>query len=190
MAYFVRITNAGGLENSVPYVFLLFILMPIIEIAVLIQVGGSIGLIPTLLIIIATAIIGTFLLRQQGLATLTRARQRMSTGQLPAEQMMEGVLLLIGGVLLLTPGFVTDAFGLSCLFPLTRRWMARKMASRSVIGVMGMGAAGPGTSTGPGTSAGPGPNRSAGTGKRPGGEPDRAPIDGEVIEGSYCREDS
>jgi len=92
-----------------PYVFLLFILMPIIEIAVLIQVGSSIGLIATLLIIIATAILGTFMLRQQGLATLTRARQRMASGQLPAEQLMEGVLLLIGGVLLLTPGFVDFA---------------------------------------------------------------------------------
>lgn len=175
-----------------PYVFLLFILMPIVEIAVLIQVGGSIGLFPTLLIIILTAILGTYLLRQQGLATLTRARQRMSSGQLPAEQMMEGVLLLIGGVLLLTPGFVTDAFGFSCLFPLTRQWMARKMASRSVIGVMGMGGGGPGTSAGMGPDSGSGADGSFGgtSGATPGGKPARKPIDGEVIEGSYRREDS
>ena len=118
-----------------PYVFLLFILMPIIEIAVLIQIGGALGLLPTLAIIVATAILGTIMLRQQGLATLAKARGRMSSGQLPAEQLMEGVLLLIGGVLLLTPGFVTDAFGFFCLVPFTRQWLARQLASRSTVGI-------------------------------------------------------
>lgn len=165
-----------------PYLFLLFILMPIVEIAVLIQVGGSIGLFPTLLIIIGTAILGTYLLRQQGLATLTKAQQRMSSGQLPAEQIMEGVMLLIGGVLLLTPGFVTDAFGFCCLFPVTRQWMARRMASRSVIGVWG--GMGGGAGVGMNSSAG---DSSAGTG-RP--QPSRSPgVEGDVIEGSYKRED-
>ena len=111
---------------------------------------------------------------------------------------MEGVLLLIGGVLLLTPGFVTDAFGFSCLFPLTRQWMARKMASRSVIGVMGMGGMGPGTSAGMGPgAAGTGPAAEPGSagpsgsaGGPAGGSPTRKPIDGEVIEGSYRREDN
>ena len=95
-----------------PIILVLFIAMPIIEIAVLIKVGGAIGLLPTLAIIIVTALVGTFLLRQQGLSTLNRARNRLASGQLPAEQMMEGMLLVVGGVLLLTPGFVTDAFGL------------------------------------------------------------------------------
>lgn len=165
-----------------PYLFLLFILMPIVEIAVLIQVGGSIGLVPTLLIIIATAILGTYLLRQQGLATLTKAQQRMSSGQLPAEQMMEGVILLIGGVLLLTPGFVTDAFGFCCLFPLTRQWMARKLASRSVIGVWG----------GMGTAGGAGRNIPGGESSAAADRPDQArrpAAEGDVIEGSYKRED-
>jgi len=78
--------------------FLLFVLMPIIEIAVLIQIGGALGLLPTLAIIVATAILGSIMLRQQGMATLAKARGRMASGQLPAEQLMEGVLLLIGGV--------------------------------------------------------------------------------------------
>ena len=76
-----------------PYFFALFILMPIIEIAVLIKIGGILGLLPTLLIIVLTAILGTFMLRQQGLATLERAKSRLASGQLPAEQLMEGCLL-------------------------------------------------------------------------------------------------
>ncbi len=120
-----------------PIVLVLFIAMPIIEIAVLIKVGGALGLLPTLAIIIATALLGTFLLRQQGLSTLNKARNRLASGQLPAEQMMEGMLLVVGGVLLLTPGFVTDAFGLFCLFPLTRQWLARRIAARSVAFAVG-----------------------------------------------------
>ncbi len=171
-------------EIQLPYLFLLFILIPIIEIAVLIQVGSSIGLLPTLLIIIATAILGTFLLRQQGLATLTRAQQRMASGQLPAEQMMEGIMLLIGGVLLLTPGFVTDIFGFCCLIPVTRQWMARRLASRSVIGVWG----GVGSSGGaPSAGSAPGMGPSPGMGNT--GQPHRPGAEGDVIEGSYKRED-
>jgi len=151
--------------------------MPIIEIAVLIQVGGALGLVPTLAIIVATAILGTIMLRQQGLATLAKARGRMSSGQLPAEQLMEGVLLLIGGVLLLTPGFVTDAFGFFCLVPFTRQWLARKLASRSTVGMF--------------TQAGTAGQANTNTGPEPGARsvPPRRPSGGDVIEGTYRRED-
>ena len=93
-----------------PYLFLLFIVMPIAEIAVLIQVGGAIGGWTTIGIVILTAVIGTAMLRQQGLATLNKAQMRAQQGEMPAQQLLEGLLLLIGGVLLLTPGFITDFF--------------------------------------------------------------------------------
>jgi len=78
-----------------PYLFLLFVLIPIIEIALLIQVGSVIGLLPTIAIVILTAVIGTAMLRQQGLATLHAAQQRMQSGQMPAQQIGEGLLLLV-----------------------------------------------------------------------------------------------
>ncbi len=118
-----------------PFVFLLFVLVPIIEIAVLIQVGGAIGGWTTIGIVILTAILGTAMLRQQGMATLAKAQQRMGAGEMPAQQLLEGVLLLVGGVLLLTPGFITDAFGFACLIPFTREWMAKRLASRSLASV-------------------------------------------------------
>lgn len=120
-----------------PYVLLLFIAMPIIEIAVLLKVGDAIGWLTTLAVVILTAILGTAMLRQQGLATLNTARQRLNAGEMPAEQMLEGVMLLIGGVLLLTPGFVTDAFGFLCLVPPSRRWLAGRIQARSAISMGG-----------------------------------------------------
>ncbi len=118
-----------------PYALLLFIAMPIIEIAVLLRVGDALGWLPTLAIVVLTAVLGTAMLRQQGLATLNKARQRMAAGEMPAQQLLEGMLLLVGGVLLLTPGFVTDAFGFACLFPWSRRWLAARLAARSTIGL-------------------------------------------------------
>ena len=122
-----------------PFALILFIAMPIIEIAVLLRVGDSLGWLLTLGIVIFTAILGAAMLRQQGIATLNKARQRMSSGEMPAEQLLEGMLLMIGGVLLLTPGFVTDAFGFACLVPWTRQWLAGRIAARSTIGFAGMG---------------------------------------------------
>lgn len=115
-----------------PYLFLLFIVMPIAEIAVLIKVGGAIGGWTTIGIVILTAIVGTFMLRQQGMATLNKAQQRMQSGEMPAQQLLEGLLLVIGGVLLLTPGFITDFFGFCTLFPVSRAFLAKKLASRSM----------------------------------------------------------
>lgn len=115
-----------------PYLFLLFIIMPIAEIAVLLQVGGAIGGWTTIGIVILTAILGTFMLRQQGMATLKKAQLRMQHGEMPAQQMIEGLLLLIGGVLLLTPGFITDFFGFCTLIPISRQFLARQLAKRSM----------------------------------------------------------
>lgn len=147
-----------------PFALILFIAMPIIEIAVLLRVGEALGWFPTLGIVVLTAVLGTAMLRQQGLATLNKARQRMGAGEMPAQQMLEGVLLMVGGVLLLTPGFVTDAFGFACLLPWSRQWMAKKIAARSVVGVSGGMGAGFGPGFGPGfDQAGGQSGRSGGT---------------------------
>ncbi len=112
---------------------LLFIVMPIAEMAVLIQVGGMIGVLNTVGLVLLTAVIGAWLLRQQGLATLLRARQRMNSGELPAREVAEGLILAVGGALLLTPGFITDAIGFLCLLPGSRHFLAAQALKRLVI---------------------------------------------------------
>ena len=164
-----------------PILLLLFILMPIVEIAVLIQVGSAIGALSTIAIVVLTAILGTVMLRQQGLSTLARARQRLDAGEMPALQLVEGLLLLVGGVLLLTPGFVTDAIGFACLIPFTRRWLANRVASRSVIGMAGVTIGSAGAQPGrPGQPGQPGTTHTP-----PGGTPNR----NDVIDGDYRRVD-
>lgn len=102
------------------YLFLLFVLTPIVEMWVLIKVGGVIGALPTIGLVLLTAVIGLALLKKQGFATLLRVRQKMEEGQVPARELVEGFFLAVGGALLLTPGFVTDALGFACLLPGTR----------------------------------------------------------------------
>lgn len=109
---------------------IVFIGVPLVEIGVFIQVGGWLGLAPTLIIVIATAVIGTALLRRQGLATLARARENMDRGVLPMVEIFDGVCLLLAGALLLTPGFVTDALGAVLLMPPARRFLGRAIAAR------------------------------------------------------------
>jgi UPF0716 protein FxsA len=113
--------------------FLLFLLVPIIEIYLLIQVGGLIGALPTVAMVVLTAMVGSLLIRQQGFSTLERARQGMAAGQVPAMEMMEGVALVIAGALLLTPGFFTDTIGFLLLIPAFRRWVIRNALRSAVI---------------------------------------------------------
>ena len=120
-------------EVSVP-LLVLFIIVPIVEIYFLIKVGSIIGVIPTILIVIGTAILGTAMLRQQGLATLQRYQQSVASGRLPAQELIEGLALVFGGALLLTPGFVTDAIGFLCLIPATRQAIIRGLLKRVVVG--------------------------------------------------------
>ncbi len=111
----------------------LFLIIPIIEVYVLIKVGGIIGAGWTILLVVLTAVIGVNLLRQQGLSTLMRANRVMSQGQIPAMEMMEGLFLAVGGALLITPGFFTDAIGFICLLPFTRRRIIRYLLLNSTI---------------------------------------------------------
>jgi len=116
----------------------LFIGIPLLEIAVFIQVGGILGVWPTIAATIATALAGSILLRAQGLAALGRARAQMERGELPAREMFEGVCLVLAGALLLVPGFVTDAVGLLLFFPplreLLRLLIARHLAAKAARG--------------------------------------------------------
>lgn len=113
--------------------FLLFVGMPILEMWLLIEVGTRIGALPTIALVALTAFIGINLLRQEGFSTLTRAQARLSAGEVPAAEILEGLCLAVGGALLLTPGFVTDAIGFCCLIaPIRKRIVASALASGMV----------------------------------------------------------
>lgn len=110
------------------FLFLIFIIIPIIEITILINVGEMIGAWYTVGLVLLSAFIGVNMLRYQGLSTLTRAQSKMNAGEIPATEMVEGIILAVGGALLITPGFVTDFFGFCCLIPFTRRLFVGSVA--------------------------------------------------------------
>lgn len=107
--------------------------IPILEIAVFIQIGGLIGVFPTLAMIFVTAVIGTALLRHQGFSLLTRIRAEMDAGRIPGSELGHGAMILVAGVLLLTPGFVTDAIGFLLFVPAVRSAIWRFIARHVVV---------------------------------------------------------
>ncbi|ENM2830783.1 membrane protein FxsA [Vibrio cholerae] len=117
-----------------PILLFLFIAVPVIEIALFIQVGGVLGVWPTIALVLLTAIVGASLVRSQGLQTLLTVQQRLAQGQLPAQQILEGGMLAVAGVLLLTPGFFTDILGMLVLLPAPRAYFAKQLMSRVVVG--------------------------------------------------------
>ena len=117
----------------------LFLIVPIIEIYLLIKVGGLIGAIPTVFLVVFTAVLGALLLRQQGFSTLGRVQATMARGEVPALELLEGAMLLFGGALLLTPGFFTDAIGFACLIPQLRQRIILWALRRGVIMTPGGG---------------------------------------------------
>ena len=125
------------MQLSGPLALALFVAVPVTELYLLIQVGGVIGALPTIGLVLLTAAVGVSLLRQQGMATLARARERIDAGTLPAAELLEGVALLVAGALLLTPGFVTDTIGVLLLIPASRRALVRALIDRGVIHVAG-----------------------------------------------------
>jgi UPF0716 protein FxsA len=98
----------------------LFVIIPIVEIYVIIQVGQAIGAVPTLLLLIVESLIGAWLVKREGRRAWKALRDTMHTGELPGVQLADAALILIGGTLLLTPGFVTDIFGFFFVLPFTR----------------------------------------------------------------------
>lgn len=116
-------------------VFLFFLVVPFVEIYLLLQLGGIVGVLPTVFLVVFTAVLGAWLLRQQGFATLQRFQASLAQGAIPAYEMIEGPILLVGGALLLTPGFFTDVIGFACLIPQTRRKLAQYVIEKQLIGV-------------------------------------------------------
>ncbi len=113
-----------------PVFALIFLLVPILEIYILIQVGQVIGALWTVFFVVLTAVIGVHLLKSQGLSTFTRAQRKLDGGELPAQELMEGIALIVAGAFLLTPGFFTDGVGFLLLFPPTRAALIQVLASR------------------------------------------------------------
>jgi UPF0716 protein FxsA len=154
------------------WLVLIFILVPIAELYVIIKVGGAIGVLPTLALLLADALLGSMLLRHQGRAAWIRFNRALAEGRLPHKEVFDGVLVVIGGTLLLTPGFLTDILGLILLIPPTRA-LVRAMSARWVRRRMAMG----GGRTIFTFGTGPGPRRRPATGG-PGRSPRRpAPED-------------
>ncbi|HDM8056718.1 FxsA family protein [Vibrio harveyi] len=116
-----------------PILLLAFIFVPIIEIGLFIQVGGFLGLWPTIALVLITAFVGASLVRSQGIQTLMSVQGRLEQGELPAQQIFEGVMLAVAGVLLLTPGFMTDALGMLVLLPAPRAAIAKYLMSKMVV---------------------------------------------------------
>ena len=124
---------------------ILFIVVPILELYVIIQVGQAIGVVPTLILLLADALLGSWLLKHEGRGAWRRFNEALAARRFPGREVADGVLIVIGGTLLLTPGFVTDIFGLFLLLPPTRA-IARRVLKRFTIGrftVVGMGDGGP-----------------------------------------------
>lgn len=111
----------------------LLLVIPVLEIAVFILIGGEIGVLATLGLILLTAILGSILLRVQGFATLARIRAHVDAGKLPGRDLGDGAMILAAGILLLTPGFVTDALGFALFVPAVRRAIWDFIATRAIV---------------------------------------------------------
>lgn len=133
---------------------ILFIVVPIAELYVIIQVGEAIGIVPTLLLLLLDAVLGSLLLRHQGRGAWRRFNEAIAQRRFPGKEVADGLLIVIGGTLLLAPGFLTDIVGLLLLIPPTRA-LARRILKRFTIGrfaVVNMGGSGPGPFGGAGSS--------------------------------------
>jgi len=123
----------------VPLLVLLFIVVPIIELFVIIQVGGAIGVLPTIGLLVADSILGSMLMRSQGRAAWRNFQAATAAGKVPAREVLDGGLIIFGGALLLTPGFVTDGLGLLLLLPPTRAIVRRMLVGGVAKRMMGPG---------------------------------------------------
>jgi UPF0716 protein FxsA len=152
--------------NLFTLLLLAFIAIPVFEIYLFVKIGGLIGAAPTIGLVLLTALLGAWLLRLQGLATIARVRGQLEAGRLPAMELLEGVVLVLCGALLLTPGFFTDLVGFLGLIPPLRRGLIRAALQRGLIRTVEVSRRRP---AGPGTEE---------DGRR-----------GETLEGEWRRED-
>lgn len=135
----------------IAFILLALIAVPMVEIGLFIVVGTRIGLWPTLSLVVLTAIVGTALLRAQGISVLSRAQAALERSEMPIVELIEGACLLFAGALLLTPGFATDAFGLLLLVPAVRlgvgRYIWRRLSAHGGVHIHASGGTGQGGST-------------------------------------------
>ncbi len=119
--------------------FLAFLIVPLVEMLLLLEVSGQVGGLITVALVVLTAVIGIQILKQQGLPTLLRAQDRLQSGELPAQEIVEGMMLAAAGALLLTPGFITDGVGFALLSGPLRRPLARRAIVAGVVSASGAG---------------------------------------------------
>jgi len=119
--------------HAMRFIFILLLLIPAIEIGLFIEAGSRIGTLNTLLLIVATAVIGLALIRQQGISTVFRAQDKLAHGEAPAYEMLEGVFFALAGILLVTPGFFTDSVGFLFLVPPLRRLIISRMTNMTPV---------------------------------------------------------
>jgi UPF0716 protein FxsA len=116
--------------------FLLFAIVPLVELYLLIKVGSHIGALPTIALVVVTAFVGAWLAKREGLRTFRRIRERLSRGAIPGDDLVDAILILAAGIVLLTPGLITDALGLLILIPPVRarlrEWLKRKFSDRII----------------------------------------------------------
>ena len=112
------------------WLLLLFVIVPTVELLLLIEIGRVIGTGPTIALIVFTGILGASLARWQGLGILRRIQEETAAGRVPAEPLVDGVLVLLAGAVLMTPGVLTDLLGFLCLLPLFRRWLKTRLRRR------------------------------------------------------------
>jgi UPF0716 protein FxsA len=126
-----------------PLLVLLFVVVPIAELYVIIQVGQAIGVLPTIVLLLLDSLLGAWLARSQGRIAWQRFREAVAAGRVPAREVLDGVLVIVGGALLLTPGFLTDVLGIALLLPpsraLARRGVVRGTKGRILMGIAGAG---------------------------------------------------
>jgi UPF0716 protein FxsA len=142
----------------------LFILVPLVEIYVIIQVGQAIGPWWTILLLILDSILGSWLIRHEGSRAWRALREALDSGRMPARELADGALILIGGTLMLAPGFVTDGVGILMILPVTRPLFRRLLSGLVSNRLVGLGPTGPRTA------------------RRPGPDPDGPVIRGEVVD--------
>ncbi|MEC7108016.1 MAG: FxsA family protein [Verrucomicrobiota bacterium] len=115
---------------SLNKLLLIFITLPILELAVLLRLDDAIGLFQTIVLIFLTGIIGAWLVRQQGISIIFKIKKEISDGNMPAKEMIDGVMVLIAGAVLVTPGLITDIFGFLLLIPYTRNFIRKWIRHR------------------------------------------------------------
>lgn len=119
--------------HSVPVLVLLFLVVPIVELAVIIQVGQAVGVWNTIGLLVLMSVLGGWLMKREGLGVLRRVQRTIDAGRVPTTELVDGLLIVIGGALMLTPGFLSDILGMSLLLPPVRAVVRRTLARRFTV---------------------------------------------------------